>query len=168
MLKRNSLVMFRSRGQKSFCPMRIVAVKNGQYGREFKLDVDQLWWLEANLMPYREWIGVCRDVRRMLQELSDHAILVGSAARGDEYNDIDLVVNEKGLSIAKDCFPAGWKSAFIGNIKTFATTPPIEVFTHWYGPDYRDLCRRRTEIIDREILDIRLRAWPIETRGLVR
>lgn len=104
------------------------------------------------------------DTKAILEALAPHAILVGSAARGDDYRDIDLVVGAKGLSLAKKVFPAGWESAFLGSITTFETEPAIEVFRWWHGPDYAAL-KRRKDLVKRTIMGVEFRAWPKDTRA---
>lgn len=101
----------------------------------------------------------------ILERLKDHVILVGSASRSDVYKDIDLVISEKGLKIAKQLFSnMSTGSAFVGNLKCFGTNPPIEVFTFWYGPSYKDLKRKyKKELISKTILGTELLAWPTKT-----
>jgi len=145
-----------------------------------RLAVDETVWLEslpesgdelALVLPIEPVeMAPARDERKnrladdILRQLAPHAILVGSAARSDVYNDIDLLVNKNGLDLARKLFPKGWSSAFMGNLKTFDTAPPIEVFVHWYGPSYAALMRRKTELVARKIGGVKLRAWPTETK----
>jgi hypothetical protein len=95
----------------------------------------------------------------ILKELSPHAILVGSAARGDEFVDIELVVSEKGLEIAKKILP-NWDSTHIGHVATHDTVVPIECMYWWYGPHYANLCRRK--LARKSVLGIEFRSWPEE------
>jgi hypothetical protein len=100
--------------------------------------------------------------KKILKALAPHAIVVGSAAKeSGPCKDIDLVVGAKGLQIAKKVFPPDWESAFIGNIKTFETNPPIEVFRHWYGPDYSTRQRKKRKLI--ALYGVALRASEIST-----
>lgn len=98
----------------------------------------------------------------ILRALAPHAILVGSASVSDRYNDLDFVVSAKGLEIARRILPGPLSSEMIGNLSTDATDVPIEVFRCWYGPPYRFLCRS-SELVERTILGVTLRAWPIPT-----
>jgi len=98
------------------------------------------------------------EIKEILQQLAPHSILVGSASYSPLFRDIDLVVSAKGLSVAKKIFPPNWVSGFIGSITTFETEPPIEVFRHWYGPDYHSLKRRKLPIV--KLFDVEFRAWP--------
>ncbi len=102
---------------------------------------------------------------QILRSLSKYAIVVGSAARSDQYNDIDLVVSEKGLYVAKRVMDP-WDSIFPMAITSEALDPQIEVFCVWYGPSYADL-RRSTELTTVTLYNIELRAWPGETRDSV-
>ena len=97
-----------------------------------------------------------------LRNLSKYAIVVGSAARGDQYNDIDLVVSEKGLEVAKRLLDP-WDSCFPMAITSEALDPPIEVFCVWYGPSY-SILRRSTELTRVALYGVELRAWPGKTR----
>ena len=97
-------------------------------------------------------------VKQILEQLNPYCIVVGSAAKGELYKDIDMVIFEKGLKLALKIFPPNWHSALVGNIKTFNTEVPIEVFTWCYGPDYNAL-RRRKDLAEVELFGIKMRAW---------
>lgn len=100
--------------------------------------------------------------KEILQALTKYAIVVGSAARGDQYRDIDLVVSENGLGVAKALLDP-WDSCFPMAITSEALDPAIEVFCVWYGPSYADL-RRSAELTTVTLYSVELRAWPTETR----
>ncbi len=100
--------------------------------------------------------------KEILQKLSKYAIVVGSAARGNQYRDIDLVVSERGLEVAKSLLDP-WDSCFPMAITSEALDPPIEVFCVWYGPSY-SILRRSTELTRVALYGVELRAWPGKTR----
>jgi hypothetical protein len=102
------------------------------------------------------------SIRQILRALAPHAILVGSASRGDNYQDIDLVINERGLRTARSVLPGPLVSCYLGHLKTFQTQPPVEVMRYWQGPLYGELAHRR--LVIREVSGVKLRAWPGETR----
>lgn len=97
----------------------------------------------------------------ILEKLSKYAIVVGSAARCGTFNDIDLVVSEKGLEVAKSLLDP-WDSCFPMAITSEALDPPIEVFVVWYGPSYAEL-RRSKELTTVMLYGTELRAWPGQT-----
>lgn len=98
----------------------------------------------------------------ILKAIAPHAIVVGSAARGDAFNDIDLVVTAKGLALAAKLFPS-FESCFPGQITCFDTDVPIEVFRIWYGPSYVSL-RPRKNLTTATLFGVEFRAWAGETR----
>jgi hypothetical protein len=105
---------------------------------------------------------VSPEVEDILAQLAPYAIVVGSAARGGHYNDIDLVVNAKGFKIAKEILPPPLSSVFPGHIKTFETEPPIEVMKFWYGPDYNALCRKKLGKV--QFGQTEMRSWATDPR----
>lgn len=96
----------------------------------------------------------------ILKQIEPHAILVGSASRSDSFNDIDLVVSQKGLDLAKKLFP-NWTSIFIGQVTTNAVEIQIEAMMYWYGPDYNHLCRRKLN--KKNLFGIDFRIYPNNT-----
>src|SRR3954464_4228228 len=110
--------------------------------------------------PLKEATVKASDI---LKRLAPHAVVVGSAARGDTYGDVDMVVSDRGLKLAKKLFPEGWESVFIGHIKTFQTEPPLEVMQYWYGPSYRMLTHKR--LARRDIEGVSMRVFPDEFWG---
>lgn len=96
----------------------------------------------------------------ILKQIEPYAILVGSASRSNSFNDIDLVVSQKGLDLAKKIFPK-WTSIFIGQVTTNDVEIQIEAMMYWYGPDYNHLCRRNLN--RKELFGISFRTYSANT-----
>lgn len=105
-------------------------------------------------------------LEEILAELAPHAILVGSASRLplDCCGDIDLLVSKRGLQKAKKVLPKPHYSVFVGNIGTFETDYPLEVFVYWYGPGYSTV-KRRKAIKTVNVLGVPFRAYSEEPWG---
>jgi len=94
----------------------------------------------------------------ILRLLAPHSILVGSAAHSDEFNDIDLLIEESFFPIAKEVLRGLHPdSCFPGHIKTWDTFDPVEVFVYWYGPAYDEI--PITEIGAKIIHGVYFRTW---------
>lgn len=108
-----------------------------------------------------EMSQVSEHTKEILRQLAPYAIIVGSAARSPRFNDIDMVVNARGMKLAKQLFPH-WDSCYPGNVSTSYTSPPLETFMYWYGPSYDSLRRRKLARVS--LFGVTFRAWPEETR----